>query len=158
MIQSLMIQYNIIQDQTEQIFLYCITLAILLLLQLTRAGTNAFKFHWFYKPFEKFAPRPAARAILLQNDKYLIGFIRNYEKSQSNCSLTGPELTCYFRLRNFICCDATYQITIARVMVLQRCSRHGNLLCSEKTYQMHSTRATFLIQSTSQSVVQQITY
>ena len=48
-----MIQYNIIQDQTEEIFLYCIYLPSTLLLQLTRAGTTAFKFHLFYKPFDK---------------------------------------------------------------------------------------------------------
>ena len=45
-----MIQYNIIQDQTEKIFLYCIIVAIDPTqptdLQLTRAGTNAFKFHF----------------------------------------------------------------------------------------------------------------
>ena len=52
MIKSLMIQYNIIQDQTEEIFLYCIILAILLRHLLTRAATKAFKFHWFYMPFE----------------------------------------------------------------------------------------------------------
>ena len=53
-----MIQYNIIQDQTEEIFLYCIILAINPTqptdLQLTRAGTKAFKFQLFYKPCQKF--------------------------------------------------------------------------------------------------------
>ena len=52
-----MIQYNIIQDQTEEIFLYCITVAINPTqptdFQLTRAGTKASKFQMFYKPFEK---------------------------------------------------------------------------------------------------------
>ena len=55
-----MIQYNIIQDQTEEIFLYCITLAInptqLTDFQLTRADTKAYKFNLFYKPFEKSGP------------------------------------------------------------------------------------------------------
>ena len=55
-----MIQYNIIQDQTEEIFLYCITLAINPAqptdFQLTRAGTKASKFHLLYKPFEKSGP------------------------------------------------------------------------------------------------------
>ena len=118
MIQFLIIQYNIIQDQTEEICLYCITLAILLLLQLTRAGTKAFKFHLFYKPFEKFGTSVAARALFLQNCQYFMCFVSNSEKSESTCSLTGPELKCYSRVRNFICFDATYQITMARVMVL----------------------------------------
>ena len=91
-----MIQYNIIQDQTEEIFLYCITLAINPTqptdFQLTRAGTKASKFHLFYKPFEHNDTRPAARAQFLQNGQYFIGFISTYEKSESNCSLTGPEL------------------------------------------------------------------
>ena len=116
-----MIQYNITQDQTEEIFLYCITLAINPTqptdFQLTRAGTKAFKFHVFYKPFENNDMDPAARALFLQNCQYVIGFISNSEKTESNCSLTGPELTCCSRLENFICFDATYQITMARVMV-----------------------------------------
>ena len=91
-----MIQYNIIQDQTEEIFLYCITLAINHTqptdFQLTRAGTKASKFHLFYKPFDKCNTRPAAIAMFLQNCQYFIGFISTYEKSESNCSLTGPEL------------------------------------------------------------------
>ena len=66
-----MIQFNIIQDQTEEIFLYCITLAINPTqptdLQLTRAGTKASKFYLFYKLFEKSGTRPAARALFLQN-------------------------------------------------------------------------------------------
>ena len=55
-----MIQYNIIQDQTEEIFLYCITVAINPTqptdLQLTRASTTASKLHWCYKPFYKCGP------------------------------------------------------------------------------------------------------
>ena len=117
-----MIQYNIIQDQTEEIFLYCITLAINptqpIDFQLTRAGTTASKFHLFYKPFDKSGTKVAARALFLQNGQYFIGFISNYEKSESNCSLTGVEHNCCSRLMNFICFDATYQITMARVMVL----------------------------------------
>ena len=91
-----MIQYNIIQDQTEEIFLYCITLAINPTqrtdFQLTRASTKAFKFHCFYKPFEKFYVVSAARALFLQNGQYFIGFISTSDKSESKCSLTGPEL------------------------------------------------------------------
>ena len=113
-----MIQYNIIQIQCKRSFYIVYTLAILLLIQLTRAGTKAIKAHLFYKPFEKFATHVAARALFLQNGQYFIGFISNYEKSDSNCSLTGPELKCYSRLMNFICFDATYQITMARVMVM----------------------------------------
>ena len=96
MIQSLMIQYNIIQDQTEEIFLYCIILAINPTqptdLQLTRAGTKAFKFHLFYKPFEKSDGGAQCESTVLQNYQYFISFISNSEKSESNCSLTGPEL------------------------------------------------------------------
>ena len=91
----------------QKIFLYCIYWPSTLLLQLTRAGTQAFKFHWFYKPFETFGTYVTARALFLQNGQYFIGFISNYEKSESNCSLTGPELKCCSRLRNFICFDAT---------------------------------------------------
>ena len=91
-----MIQYNIIQDQTEEIFLYCIILAINPTqptdLQLTRAGTKASKFNLFYKPFDNNDLDPAARALFLQNGQYFICFISTYEKSESNCSLTGPEL------------------------------------------------------------------
>ena len=149
-----MIQYNIIQIQCKRYFYIVYTLAILLLLQLTRAGTHAFKFHWFYKPFDKSGTHVAARALFVQNCQQFMCFISNYEKSESTCSLTGPQLKCLSRLWNFICVDATYQITMARVMVMQRCSRHGNLLCSEMTYQIPYTRATFLIQSTFQSVIQ----
>ena len=96
MIQSLMIQYNIIQDQTEEIFLYCITLAINPTqptdFQLIRAGTKASKFHLFYKPCEKSDGGAQCESTLLQTGQYFIGFISNYEKSESNCSLTGPEL------------------------------------------------------------------
>ena len=117
-----MIQYNIIQDQTEDIFLYCITLAINptqpTAFQLSRACTKTFKFHCFYKPFETCDVGAAARALFLQNGQYFIGFISNYEKSESNCSLTGPELKCYSRLKHFKCFDATYQITTAKVMVM----------------------------------------
>ena len=66
-----MIQYNIIQDQTEEIFLYCITLAINPTqptdFQLTRAGTKASKFHLFYKPFEKSDGGAPCESIFLQN-------------------------------------------------------------------------------------------
>ena len=130
------------------------TLAILLLIQLTRACTKAFKFYLFYKPFETCNTHVAAIAMFSQNGKYFICFISNDEKSESNCSLTGPQLTCYSRQMNFICFDATYQITMARVMVMKRCSRHGNLLCSEITYQIPCTRTTFVIQATSQPVIQ----
>ena len=106
-----MIQYNIIQDQTEEIFLYCITLAINPTqptdFQLTRAGTQASQFHLFYTHFEKCGTHVAARAMFLQNGQYFISFISIYEKPESNCSLTGPELKCYSRLTNFICFDAT---------------------------------------------------
>ena len=110
------IQFNAIQICQ---ILYCIIhWPYVLLIQLTRAGTKAFKFHLCYKPFEKCDTGLAARAILLQNDQYFNGFISNYEKSESTWSLTGPQLKCDSRLRHFICFDATHQITMARVMVL----------------------------------------
>ena len=111
------IQYD--PNTMQRVFLYCIIhWPSTLLLQLTRAVTKAFKFHWFYKPFEQNDVGVAARALFLQNSQYCISFISNSDKSESNFSLTGPELNCYSRQSNFICVDATYQITMARVMVL----------------------------------------
>ena len=63
------------------------TLAILLLIQLTRAGTQAFTFHCLYKPFANFCMGAAARAMLLQNRQYLMCFISIFDNSDSNSSL-----------------------------------------------------------------------
>ena len=96
-----MIQYNIIQIQCNRYFYIVYTLAILLLIQLTRAGTTALTFHWFYKPFANFCMDPAARAILLQNGKHFILFYKQFWEVRVQLQLDRPRTNMLFSPKEF---------------------------------------------------------
>ena len=85
-----MIQYNIIEDKDIKIFLYWSTLAKTLLSLLTRADTKAFKFHWFYKPFEKFGTDPAARALFFAKRSIFQWFYKQFWEARVQLQLDGP--------------------------------------------------------------------
>ena len=158
MIQSSMIQYNIIQDHTEEIFLYYITLAINptqpIDFQLTRAGTTASKFNLFYKPFDKCDGGAQCESTCFAKLSIFHMFYKQFWEVRVHLKLDRPRTKMWLSPKEFH--------MFWRNISNYHCESDGSVALLSpwkfamfwKTYQIPDTRVTFLIQSTSQSVVQ----